>query len=77
MENKQQEINLEQLARNIKIPTKELATALSHPAIATALHNDIRKGMKLGITATPSFVINGKVYVGSIPSEIINAVIKK
>ncbi len=32
--------------------------------------------MKLGITGTPSFVINGKVYTGSIPADILENAIQ-
>lgn len=58
------------------IPSAELAGALQHPAFRQILLNDIRQGMKLGITGTPTFVINGKTYDGYIPPEIIDAVIR-
>ena len=33
-------------------------------------------GMKLRIYGTPSYVINGNVYEGSIPAEILKPVIE-
>ena len=40
------------------------------------LTNDIRKGMLLGITGTPTFVIDGKVYQGSIPADILEKILQ-
>ena len=40
------------------------------------LRKDIRDGIKLGIQGTPSFFINGRVYEGSIPVEILKPVLE-
>jgi len=37
---------------------------------------DIRDGLKLGITGTPAFVIDGKAYLGQLPPEIIKKAIE-
>ncbi|MBM9529274.1 thioredoxin domain-containing protein [Desulfoprunum benzoelyticum] len=54
----------------------ELAAASQHPQIREVLLYDIRQGMKLGITGTPSYVIDGKVYEGSMPGEILQKIMK-
>ena len=54
----------------------ELAAASQHPQIREVLLYDIRQGMKLGITGTPTYVIDGKVYAGSIPSEILGKIMQ-
>jgi protein-disulfide isomerase len=38
------------------------------------LRKDIIDALKLGITGTPSFVIDGKVYQGQIPPEILKKI---
>jgi protein-disulfide isomerase len=68
-------INLKEIAAATGMDTHGLAKALKDPAIRNHLLNDIRQGMKIGILGTPSYLINGKVYQGFIPSELISAVI--
>jgi protein-disulfide isomerase/uncharacterized membrane protein len=52
------------------------ATNTSGSKVRLFLQNEIRQAMKLGITGTPSFVINDKVYTGSIPVEILEDILK-
>jgi len=40
------------------------------------LQRDIQEGIKLGITGTPAFVINGKVYLGQIPAQVLKSGMK-
>ena len=54
----------------------ELAAATRNPQIRAILSHDLRQGMKLGITGTPSYVIDGKVHEGSIPGEILAKIIQ-
>lgn len=68
--------NTKFLEKKTSIPAKELAQATKHPTIKLLLQNDIRRGMKLGITGTPTFVIDGETYQGSIPADILNAYLK-
>lgn len=56
--------------------TGELSAAIQHPQIREALLYDIRQGMKLGITGTPSYVIDGKVYQGAIPADILREIMR-
>jgi len=48
-----------------------LALAVNNQQIRLLLRNDIRTGGMAGITGTPSYIINGKTYEGSIPSKIL------
>jgi len=54
----------------------ELAAAARHLQIREVLLQEIRQGMKLEIIGTPTFVIDGKVYPESIPSEILKPYLK-
>jgi len=76
MASKKAPFNTKLLAEKTTIPSGELAGAVKNDTIQKILRNDIRKGMKLGITATPSFVINGEVYVGAIPPDILKDFVK-
>jgi protein-disulfide isomerase len=50
---------------------QQLAAALQHEPYIQHLLLEIRQGMKLGIIGTPSYLINGSVYEGNIPAEIL------
>lgn len=63
--------NIQMISKETDIPTQELAWALQADEIRDILRHDIWQGMKLGITGTPTFLINGKTYSGTIPPEIL------
>jgi protein-disulfide isomerase len=67
--------NLKELGAGTGLDPRELAAALKDPVIRKRLEIDIRQGLKLGILGTPSYLINGSVYQGFVPSEFISAVI--
>jgi protein-disulfide isomerase len=41
------------------------------------LNRDIIAGLKLGVSGTPSFVIEGKVYASHIPTDLLDRIISK
>jgi protein-disulfide isomerase len=55
----------------------ELGQALAHPPYREHLLRDIRYGMKLRVMGTPAFLIDGKVFTGSIPAEVLKALVDK
>ena len=38
------------------------------------LSRDIRDGLRIGVTGTPSYLIDGKLYVSNIPSNVLSRV---
>ena len=73
---KRSRFNPRTLVEKTGFPSGELATATNHPQIREFLAHDIRQGMKLRITGTPTYVVDGKVYEGSIPSEILEKIMQ-
>lgn len=71
------EIDLRQLAAETGLATDELAAALRHPGYRKRLEIDIRLGMKLRVLGTPTFLIDGKLYQGGIPEEILATAIDR
>ncbi|MCI5119446.1 MAG: hypothetical protein D3913_16215 [Candidatus Electrothrix sp. LOE1_4_5] len=67
-------ISLKEIADKTGLNINELAAALTHPAVKAWLSRDIREGMQLKITGTPAFLIDGKVYQGQIPPEILQKI---
>lgn len=67
-------IPLKEIADKTGLDINELAAALTHPAVNAQLYRDIREGMQLKITGTPAFLIDGQVYQGQIPAEILKKI---
>ena len=65
------EINLNKMAEKLGLNVKDLIGALSDRTIRQQLNSDIIQGLKLGVTGTPSYIINGNVYHATIPPEIL------
>jgi len=67
---KENSINTKMLADKVGLNAGELSRSIYNPYIRQKLKKDIFKGMKLRVTGTPTFFINGKKYSGYIPPEI-------
>ena len=65
-------IDLNELALKINLKPEELAWALDQTAIRLHLKRDIALGAKAGVTGTPSYIIKGKLYLGTIPSDLLS-----
>lgn len=70
----QKTIDLRKIAKKLNLDYRWLAVVDRIPELRYSLKHDIATGIKLGITGTPGFIINGKVYQGQIPPEIIRKV---
>ncbi len=67
-------INTRKIGAKTGMDYRMLAAAFRIPALRYAVKHDIAVGIKLGIRGTPGFVIDGKVYQGNIPPEILRKV---
>ena len=65
------EIGLRELAQRTGLNFGNLKGALHDPRIRQRLVQDIHSGLKLGISATPAFIIEDRVFVGQIPADIL------
>jgi protein-disulfide isomerase len=73
---KREEVDLKALALQTGMDLSGMRKALSgRTDLQMLLAKDIWAGMKLDITGTPAYVIDGKVYLAQIPPEIIRKVI--
>jgi protein-disulfide isomerase/uncharacterized membrane protein len=64
-------IKLAEAAAAIGMDAKLLSVALQHEPYRWHLMKDIRDGLKLGIVGTPSYLINGRIYQGNLPAEVL------
>jgi uncharacterized membrane protein/protein-disulfide isomerase len=69
---KKEAIELSALAETTGLELRQLQSALSQRAdLHQALMRDILDGLKLEITGTPAYLINGDVHLAQIPPEIL------
>jgi protein-disulfide isomerase/uncharacterized membrane protein len=69
-------ISLAEAADATGMDVGELSAALQHTRYRLHLKRDIHDGLRLGIVGTPSYVINGQVYEGNLPSELMQPLLK-
>jgi protein-disulfide isomerase/uncharacterized membrane protein len=70
-------IDLPRLAVETGLDARELAAALEHPPYRRILKQDIIQAGRLGVAATPSYLIGGQVYAGGIPADILKPLFEK
>lgn len=67
------DFNTRTIADFMNVNIAELTVALKSKALRLRLKHDIAIGLDLGITGTPTFQIDGEVYLGNIPAEILRS----
>jgi protein-disulfide isomerase len=67
-------INITNIAKKTGLNIKNLQKKVNEKKNISILANDIRTGIKLGITSTPSYLIDGEIYEGTIPNEILKSI---
>jgi protein-disulfide isomerase len=66
-----QVIKIKELTEKVGLNYEELQRTMSDRKTQVDLRRDIWKGNKLKISGTPAFIIDGEIYQGQIPAEII------
>ena len=62
------------MAKTVGFDVIEFAGSINDRTLQHKLKADIREGLRLRITGTPGYLINGKVYMGHIPADIIDSI---
>jgi hypothetical protein len=62
------------IAQFMGVEKKEVVAALDNQKLRLWLKHEIAVGLDLGITGTPTYVVNGERYLGNIPAEILKQV---
>ena len=61
------------MARTAGFDVMEFANSVNDRVLQQKLRADILEGIRLGINGTPGYLIEGNVYVGHVPAELINS----
>lgn len=64
-------LNITNIAASLGLNARAMAESLNSPEVFNHLRNDIIRGLNLGLTGTPGYLINGQIYLGQIPAEIL------
>ena len=70
------EIDIKKLAHDVGLDERKLARAFQNRKVRYKLKKDILEGIKMGVKGTPSFVIDGNVYQGQLPPEILKSALE-
>ncbi|MFW6053126.1 MAG: vitamin K epoxide reductase family protein, partial [Desulfosalsimonas sp.] len=70
-------LDVRKLAEETGVDFKRLAAAPKIKKLRYMVKSDVAEGIKLGITGTPAYVINGEVYQGRIPVKVIKEALKQ
>jgi uncharacterized membrane protein/protein-disulfide isomerase len=63
-------LDLTILSKKLNLPLAEIQDSIGSKDNKIKLALDIEKGLLNGITGTPAYIIDGKIYQGSIPNDI-------
>ncbi len=69
-------LDTKRLALDTGIDPKKLTAGMFEPENNAHLWKDIREGIRLGVTGTPAFLVDGKVYLGWLPPEVLARVVQ-
>jgi len=70
-----EKIDIKELAEKTGLDADKLTASIFDNNIRRVLWFDIRDGLKAGITGTPAYMINGKLYLGQISADILKKAI--
>ena len=71
------EERLIELAREAGLDVERFEEDLASGRFEHAVAEDFREGQEMGITGTPTFIINGRVLAGSQPLEVFEEAIER
>ena len=70
------EIDVKKLARDVGLDEQKLTRTFLRRKVHYRLKKDIMDGIKMGVRGTPTFVIDGKIYPGQIPPQILKSALE-
>ncbi len=68
-------VNLSEISQKTGYSIEDLKLAITNPVNMKILQLDILTGAKLRITGTPTYLVEGKLYQGFIPKDILKEII--
>ncbi|MEJ5359922.1 MAG: vitamin K epoxide reductase family protein [Desulfobacterales bacterium] len=76
MSESRREIDLHEISARTGLATNGLAASLEDRAIREKLRADLSLAASVGVEATPTFLVQGRTYVGTIPEEVFRDIVR-
>lgn len=76
LKEKNKNIKVKELSAKLGIDSEKLLSQSNSDRAHELLYKDIHQGWNYSITGTPAFVINGNVYLGHIPSDVLSEMVR-
>ncbi|MCP4239480.1 MAG: thioredoxin domain-containing protein [Myxococcota bacterium] len=70
------EADLREAAAAMGLEVEQFSEDLRDPALLSHVRTDREQALRLGVEATPSFAVNGRLLVGAVPYETLAALIE-
>jgi protein-disulfide isomerase len=64
-------LDLKAVSEILWLSSKDVAAGIRDSKVRQRLQKDLIDGLKLGVSGTPTYVIDGRLYLGQIPADII------
>ena len=68
--------DLREAAAAMGLEVEQFSEDLRDPALLSHVRTDREQALRLGVEATPSFAVNGRLLVGAVPYETLAALIE-
>ncbi len=69
--NQQARRPVEEVARAVGLDLPRFRRCLVAPSTEARLRSDIEAGVRVGLAATPTYVVGGRPYAGQLPAELL------
>ncbi len=69
--NQQAQRPVEEVARAVGLDLQSFRRCLAAASTEARLRSDIEAGVRVGLTATPTYVVGGRPYAGQLPAELL------
>jgi uncharacterized membrane protein len=71
IDNQAEVVTVRDFAQQADIPFEAIKDVFRNQHLWAKLGKDIRDGIEYGLTGTPGYLINGQIYLGQIPAEVL------
>jgi len=69
-------LNIRDLAQQSGVSFEGLAAAPTNRGVFYKIKLDVLRGIEIGVTGTPAYEVNGKLYQGRLPAQIIEKILE-
>lgn len=76
IDEKTKTVNINELATRTDIDLEEMKHVFKNRNLWIKMQKDIKDGLRYGLTGTPGYVIDKKIYIGQIPQEVLKRYIR-